>query len=215
MGEAAPQDSPATQASTSKDIQMGEGTPVGQGTQLGEGSQLGEGTQRGEGTQSPASDKDKEAAQAWPDDQSPTGSSGQKGAEVLDQPKRKSAKGGYDFQCGQVMMATPYGQMQLVRQGCKPEEIRQALGFSPEFMAGCFRAALAAQPLNKGFQPFQSKEDYQIKMHAMVSRDQIPRLGDGWMLWAKQQANDWEQMLAQSQQAQADERAAQARLQQP
>ena len=56
---------------------------------------------------------------------------------------------------------------------------------------------------------FQSQEDFHQKMHRMVSSDQIPRLGDGWMIWAKTQASEWEAMEAQQQH---DEEAIQIRL---
>ena len=34
-------------------------------------------------------------------------------------------------------------------------------------------------------------------MHRMVSLDQIDRLGEGWTIWAKQQASEWEAMEVQ------------------
>ena len=161
-----------------------------------------EGTQSGEGSpadtqasKSPKDAKGVEGTQAWPDE----------GTQAWPAKKRK----GYDFRCGQVLMATPYGQRQLVLHGRTPEEIRQALGFSPEFMAECFRVALNAQPLKKDFKPFESIKDYQEKMHAMVSRDQIQHLGDGWMIWARVQATEWEQMVHKGQH---DEAALQPRL---
>ena len=101
--------------------------------------------------------KDNEGTQTGTDDKSTTGNMANKDDQTTDQKKRK---GGYDFRCGQVLMATPYGQRQLVLHGRTPEEIRQAFGFSPEFMAECFRVALQAQPLNKDFEPFTSAQDY-------------------------------------------------------
>ena len=62
-------------------------------------------------------------------------------------------------------------------------------------MAQCFRTALAAQALDKSFQPFASKEVYEDAMHKMVSKDQIKRLGQGWMEWAATQAAEWENMI--------------------
>ena len=49
-------------------------------------------------------------------------------------------------------------------------------------------------------------------MNAMVSEDQISRLGDGWMHLAMRQCKDWEAMEPQADQAQADEAAAKARI---
>ena len=109
--------------------------------------------------------------------------------------RRPRSRGGYDFRCGQVLLATPYGQRQLVEYGVRADDIRQALGFTPAFMAQCFRTALAAQALDKSFQPFASKEQYEAQMHKMVSQDQIKRLGQGWMEWAATQATEWENMI--------------------
>ena len=77
---------------------------------------------------------------------------------------------------------------------------------SPEII---LRQALAASPLNKDYMLFASDADYQEKMNRMVSRDQIPRLGEGWMVWAGRQASEWELMEAQ---AKHDEEAVQSRL---
>ena len=46
-------------------------------------------------------------------------------------------------------------------------------------------------------------------MHAMVSKDQIQHLGEGWMIWARMQASEWEQMEAMHKH---DEMAVLARL---
>ena len=43
----------------------------------------------------------------------------------------------------------------------------------------------------------------------MVSKDQIARLGEGWTIWARTQASEWEAMEAQPQH---DEEAIQTRL---
>ena len=78
-------------------------------------------------------------------------------------------------------------------------------------MASCFRVALQAQPLKKDFKAFESRQDYEGKMNAMVSRDQIQHLGEGWMIWARVQASAWETMVHQGPH---DEAAVQNRLQQ-
>ena len=105
---------------------------------------------------------------------------------------RKNKNRGYDFACGQVLMATPYGQRQLAEHGVTPEDIRQALGFSKEFMIRCYQAALQAEPLKKDGQRFQDKDDFQEKMARMVPEDSIQRLGNGWMLWAQAQIEKWQ-----------------------
>ena len=157
-----------------------------------------------------------EGTKTWPDDQigqaATSGEGIQDGEETQTTQKTRKRKVGYDFQCGQVFMCTPYVQRQFDFQGIPAEEIRQALGFTPGFMAQCFRVAMAAKPLNKDFQPFHNDQEYQDKMHAMVSSDQIKRLGEGWMVWARAQASDWEQMETDDQH---DKEAVRARLANP
>ena len=182
----------------SEGTQSGEGSPAD--TQASKSPKDAQGNEKNqdmnvdsqgaEGNQSPESAKD---PQEWPE-------------EPGDQTPYKKKGGMYDFVCGQVLMATPYGQRMLVQYGIKAEDTRQALGFSPEFMACCFREAFQAQPLNKNFEPFQNKEDYETRMHAMVARDTIPRLGDGWMIWAREELRYLDGLVADQAKDQRDVR---------
>ena len=182
--------------------------------------ELEAGPPSGEGTPATSGDAKSPATPdvdtLWPDDQNgqaaTSGEGIQDGEETQPTQKTRKRKNGYDFQCGQVFMCTPYAQRQFDFQGVTAEEIRQTLGYTPGFMAQCFRVAMDAKPLNKDFQPFPNDQEYQDKMHAMVSSDQIKRLGEGWMIWARAQASDWEQMETHDQ---PDKEAIQARLANP
>ena len=63
-------------------------------------------------------------------------------------------------------------------------------------MAQIFRVALAADPALKDSKAAFGKETplYQLSMRRMVAEDVVPRLCQGWEPWAKQQADEWEQM---------------------
>ena len=142
----------------------------------------------------PSAQKDESPASA-DKDKSPGSAEKVESPQSVKDAKQAQEQGGYDFRCGQVLLATPYGQRQLHEYGVRADDIRQSLGFDPAFMAQCFRTALAAQPLDKLCKPFASRQDYEARMHNMVSQDQIKRLGAGWMPWAEAQASEWENMV--------------------
>ena len=97
---------------------------------------------------------------------------------------------------GTASLSTPYTIHQLARAGVQPEDVRKALGFSPSFMARLFKVALAADPALKDCQAKFGKETdlYQFAMSRMVAESVIPRLCQGWVPWAQQQAAEWEAM---------------------
>ena len=97
---------------------------------------------------------------------------------------------------GTASLSTPYTIHQLKRAGVKPDDVRKALGFTPSFMAKLFQVALDADPALKDHEAEFGKETplYQLSMRRMVAENVVPRLCQGWEPWAKQQAEEWEQM---------------------
>ena len=97
---------------------------------------------------------------------------------------------------GTASLSTPYTIHQLARAGVKPDDVRKALGFSPSFMAKLFKVALDAEPALKDQEgEFGTKTPlYHFAMSRMVAKSVIPRLCQGWVPWAQQQAAEWEAM---------------------
>ena len=102
----------------------------------------------------------------------------------------------YPFDMGTAALSTPYTIHSLKQAGVQPDDVRKALGFSPGFMAKLFRVALAADPAIKNSNAKFGKDSelYKLSMKSMVAESVVPRLCQGWVPWAQQQAAEWEAM---------------------
>ena len=102
----------------------------------------------------------------------------------------------YPFDMGTAALSTPYTIHSLKQVGVQPDDVRKALGFSPGFMAKLFRVALAADPAIKNSNAKFGKDSelYKLSMKSMVAESVVPRLCQGWLPWAEDQAAEWEAM---------------------